>query len=307
MAIRDYLAPRPRIASALAGVTRRVGARGLAAKLQRLSTELVVVDIPRSDATIRMLTRGGRDQIAAHLQSDGWTGFEHPMPSVFAACVAAFAGNTLDVGANTGFYSVVATAVSASTKVIAFEPFPPVAFDLQSTLRLNRCTARVTVEPFAVSDAIGEATLFIPLQDHGLIETSASLSGDFKSEFSEAISVPVTTIDAYDAAHPSGPVSVIKIDVESLEAKVFAGGAAVVARDRPIVFFEVLPQGDVETIESFRATHDYVDMRLRETEVVIGDAVCFDQAAWNHALVPAEKTDAVRAILKPIGLSVQSA
>ena len=266
-----------------------VRATSIAAKLRQLGAELVTVVIPETatggaQAVIRMLNHGGRDQIAMHLQTGGWNGFEFPMPSLFAACVDAFPGTTLDVGANTGFYAVVAAAVNPSTTIIAFEPFPPVARDLRSTLELNDCASRVTVEGVAVSDHIGDAQLFIPLQDHGLIETSATLSGDFKESYSESLSVAVTTLDAYDESHAFAPVSVIKVDVESFEAQVLYGATQIVRRDRPIIFCEVLPQGDASRVDAFRVDHDYVDVRLHATDAVIGETVRFDDLGWNHAL-----------------------
>lgn len=57
-----------------------------------------------------MHTLEGRDQVARALWSGGWDGFEPPLPSVVAATLRRWPGMFLDVGANSGLYSLIAIA-----------------------------------------------------------------------------------------------------------------------------------------------------------------------------------------------------
>jgi FkbM family methyltransferase len=288
---RDSLATRPYVARLASRVASAIGAKDVAAKLHQLSEDLVTVQVPAqvvggTSLSVKLPGRVGRDQIATALRESGWHGFEPPMPTVFAACASAFPGVVYDIGANTGFYSAVAAVANRANSVIAFEPFPPVLDSLASTLRVNRCSSRVRIEPLAVGDEIGEATLYVPLQDHGLVETSATLSASFKESYSEALPVRVVTLDVYDEAQHPGRSTVLKIDVESLESQVLAGARNVLKTHRPLVFCEVLPHGDARMIDRIRREVRYIDVRLHSSAAVVGEDVSFDPEGWNHLLVP---------------------
>ena len=266
------------------------------------------VDVPSAlvdgrRVTVKLPGRIGRDQIATALRDGGWGGFEPPLPSVLAACAATHPGVVYDVGANTGFYSVVAASVNEGNHVFAFEPFPDVFSFLTTTLKLNGLDDRVHAQPVALGAGVGRAPLYVPVQDHGLVETSSTLSRNFKPEHSQVIDVPVSTVDAF-ASERGHRVSVMKIDVESCEADVLRGGAAVLARDRPLVFCEVLPDGDAVAIDKMRQDADYVDIRLHPTLAEVGGPVAFDAAGWNHLLAPKEMIDQVTALLVRCGLEV---
>ena len=109
----------------------------------------------------------------------------------------------------------------------------------------------------------GEDVLYVPDPGHGLVGTSCSLNRDFKEHVVDELPVRVVTLDAHREAHGRPVVSVLKIDVESLEHRVLAGAEDTLADDRPIVFLEVLPSGDPAAIELIRRRHRYVAVRLR--------------------------------------------
>ena len=115
-------------------------------------------------ASFRMYTRAGADQIARDLsRSTAGTASSAPLPDVFAACVRASEGLVIDVGANTGFYSLVAVSASGTAEVHAFEPYPAALVCLAREPGLNRSLAeRVTVFPQAVSDEAGAGVLHVP-------------------------------------------------------------------------------------------------------------------------------------------------
>jgi FkbM family methyltransferase len=306
--VRDVLATAPRSARTLAKVAGVAGAATAAAKLRQLSTDLVVAEIP-PEATggrkvvVKLPGRIGRDQIATALRS-GWAAFEPPMPTVFAACAHAFPGVVYDIGANTGLYSVIAAQVNKWNQVFAFEPFPPVREHLESTIRTNHCGSRVKVESLAVASANGTLPLYVPLQDHGLVETSSSLSAHFKDEYSEVIDVTVVTVDFFTQERHPGRVTLMKIDVESLEAEVLKGAHNILKTHRPIVFCEVLPQADVKALDTIRRRTNYVDVQLHPTHAVIGGEVAFAPESWNHMLVPFAKLATVGDLLRGCGLTL---
>ena len=155
---------------------------------EKLSVPPDVVSIDHSPAghlinpPIRMHSCGGRDQIPGLIYYRGWRGFEHPFPRLLeAALISAPDGLFFDVGANTGLYSLLSKSVCPKRAVHAFEPFPPTLEILKRNIALNSHASDIHVSDAATSDETGTAELFVPVQEHGLVETSASLSSTFKT------------------------------------------------------------------------------------------------------------------------------
>ena len=91
---------------------------------------------------------GGRDQVLEQALRDGWEAFEAPLPRIFLKTVARTCGLVVDVGANTGFYSLIAGR--CGSRVLAFEPVPTVREILIRNVAANRLEDVVTVSPSAV-------------------------------------------------------------------------------------------------------------------------------------------------------------
>src|SRR5262249_25733232 len=89
----------------------------------------------------RMLSHGGRDQIATGLWRYGWWGFEWPLPDLFSLLLVHDPRTNIDiidVGANTGFYSLLAVHLRSDVTAHAFEPLPEVRGLLSMNICLNR-------------------------------------------------------------------------------------------------------------------------------------------------------------------------
>lgn len=242
--------------------------------------------------TLRMLECSGRDMVARCAAATGWQSFEPPMPEVFYRECRACAGLVLDVGANSGFYALLAAAARPDIRVVALEPDPHVKPILDRNIGLNRLGHRITALPIAASDRPGVAELFIPQQDHGLLETSSSLESSFKESHSAVLRVETDTIDALGRRlHPGLPdVTIIKIDVEGHEAAVLRGASETIRKHRPLLFVEVLPRADVEWLEAFLRDNSYLDLPLKRSgEQTLGTTVAHDPEAWNHLFMPAER------------------
>lgn len=304
LAVRTGQAPR------LAARRERAGASRLAGRVSLPAPSVVTVDLPRAargpTRRIRMGTLDGRDQVARALQREGWGGFEPPLPTVVATVVRRWPGTFLDVGANTGLYSLIATAAHDRARAIAFEPVPEIVGLLQDNLVLNPGGGRVTVDAVAIGDATGLATLHLPpAQPDGTIETSASLEADFKEVIDHVIEVPTSTLDDAWRRYDRPEVTMIKIDVEGSEARVLSGGGDLIAACRPIVSVEVLDRVDPTPLEVLREALGYVDVSLAPDEAHVHRAVQVVPGAANHLLVPSERIESVLGDLRQIqGLRV---
>jgi len=132
----------------------------------------------------------------------------------------------LDIGANIGYFSVLAgLTVAPAGRVIAFEPHPGAREVLQQAVAANRLGEIVEIVPAAVADRDGRVSLFLS-QDSVLSTTDPSRSparGEFT--FSESIEVPRITVDGWLAgrADLTPRIRMIKIDVEGTEVDVLRG------------------------------------------------------------------------------------
>jgi FkbM family methyltransferase len=232
----------------------------------------------------------GRDQVVEACVAGGWQAFERPMPEVFEACLRATEGVVVDIGANTGFYTLLAAATRPDRNLWSVEPDPEARTILERNLQLNKLGDRVRVFPEALSDRVGVASLYVPTKDHGCIETSSSLEPDFKQSHHGVLQVPVCTLDTLAARTNPPLIGLIKIDVEGHEAAVLAGAGGTVAAHQPWIFIEVLPAADLPGLNGFLRDHGYVDLALRpEGPGRPGATIEFHMDAWNHLLLPARQ------------------
>lgn len=151
----------------------------------------------------------------------------------------------VDIGANRGQSIDAIRLYFSRTPIVAFEPNPVLygrlaaRFSGQSTIRLVNA---------GLSDAVGQFNLFIPVYNGWMFDGLASfdrasaeswLNRDTIMLFDrnklrvDEVSCKVDVLDDYQL-NPG----FIKIDVQGLEHKVVLGGAATIARCRPVLLIE---------------------------------------------------------------------
>lgn len=246
------------------------------------------VDVQFAGRSFKLDRAQGTDQVARDIAIGS---YEAPLPMLMMATLVRTEGVFIDVGANTGVYSVMAAKFSPEKAIIAFEPLPAVLEVLRKNISLNGLEKSISVKEIALSDRPGTATLHIPDPSHGLLETSASLEADFKTHSAtsgaQTIEVDIATLDSLEL---QGPISVIKVDIEGHEHAFLEGAKNTLMRERPMVFFEVLHSAQRNQIRKIARELSYVDFRLRpDLAIHDGGEIMFDPAAWNHALVPSER------------------
>jgi FkbM family methyltransferase len=246
--------------------------------------------------------QGQMDQGSAIVWLRGWKGFEPPLPEMFAAC-ARDAQVVFDIGANAGFYSLVATTVSGLSRIHAFEPFPLAQERMEANLRLNGVLERVRICRKALSNESGVAKLFVPAKAHTLLETSCSLNADFRAEHSQVLEVPVITLDEYVRQEHVQRVDLIKLDVESQEHRVLEGAQETLRTLRPITFLEVLKAANHAALEAVRQRLEYRSIQMKPNQLAVMGSVEFNEQAKNQILCPAEKVDEVARKARELGIN----
>lgn len=228
-----------------------------------------------------------------------WWEWEDPLPVVFAGLRDLFPGAFYDVGANTGFYSVLMARLDPDRVVRAFEPLAGIAQACAGNLALAGVAGRVSIEPVALSDSDGQAEIYLPPAEGELIETKASLEPSFLSEVADRTIIDCVTLDHVNERSDGEQLGMMKVDVEGAEARVVAGGQHTITRDRPLISVELLDRGPLEAIGAFLRHNSYTAVVLRPGVAVevVGTEGVADPTGWNQLLVPAEMLPPVMARL----------
>jgi FkbM family methyltransferase len=162
------------------------------------------------------------------------SGEYEPATSVLFRRLLRPGDTVLDIGANAGYYSLLAARlVGAAGHVFAFEPLPRTRQLLQSNTRLNHFR-NVTIREEALSDENGFATFFQAPDDH---------TG--KSSLLPVTSYATTRRVAtarLDDLLPAQSVTLVKIDVEGVECRVLDGMTKCLSRCRPDLIVEVVEE-----------------------------------------------------------------
>jgi FkbM family methyltransferase len=300
-------ASRAGVGAVLVVSLRAIGTVHLSRRVARLNgmpaPDMAVDRLPSrlfTEPSLSMTTAAGRDQVALSLWASGWKAFERPLPEFFSASITD--GDTvLDIGANTGLYSLLACSVGRDVEVYAFEPLP-MAADLLAE-NLSRCPRheRIHIVREAIDEVSGQSQFYIPVDDHGYIETSASLASDFRAQHSEIFKVRRTTIDDFVKIQGVRKVDVIKIDIEGVEERALTGGSRVLLEFRPIVFLEILDTAKYDKIEEMRRHAGYVSVQLPEEGPRCVPGVVPNALSRNQVLWPAERLGRLREVSARLG------
>jgi FkbM family methyltransferase len=189
-----------------------------------------------------------------------------------------------DVGANLGFFSLLAAHVSGlgEGRVYAFEAAPDNAEAIRVNARLNSI-ANVSVLAVAVSDRAGRGRLQV-VDD----QSWSKLVEYGEHPFTErVIDVELVAIDDV-VGSGSGrlpPPTVVKIDVEGAELAVLAGMRETISRHRPAIICE-LHDTHVEFVE-LMGSCGYRVINLEGT-IPVGEAGASAHALALPALDPGD-------------------
>lgn len=126
----------------------------------------------------------------------------------------------IDIGANTGIYSLVAKAVNPSSKVYSFEPHPFFLAMFEKNVTLNNYDIHTYGKAISNSDGIVE------IDDY---------SGN-----SPVLKTEALTLDTFIKQNSIRKIDLIKIDVELHEPQVLDGFSTYLREFKPTILIEIL-------------------------------------------------------------------
>jgi FkbM family methyltransferase len=168
-----------------------------------------------------------------------------------------------DVGANVGYYSLLAAVLSGvEGKVYAFEPLPRNIDYLRKHAAINHFI-NIEIIQAAVSDHSGEA----------FFDLGASTAMGHLAAAGE-IKVKMTSLDELLASGQILPPDFIKIDVEGAEYEVLKGAKELLIKHRPVLFLDThqrtAHQNTIAFLEELGYTFTILDGKpLPETKELI--------------------------------------
>lgn len=166
----------------------------------------------------------------------------------------------VDIGANVGNHTLYVSQFCDVSKVVPFECNPEALEVLRMTLGVNDCR---NVDTRYIGLALGA------IPGAARIKSSAenNLGG---TQIEYGLDGEIQVVNG-DSLLLDEPVGVVKIDVELTEFEVLTGLAQTVARWRPSIMVEVVPEKHPQ-LEEWAEEHDYrIEMK-----------------GWDNLLIPSE-------------------
>ena len=144
----------------------------------------------------------------------------------------------IDIGANTGLYSLLANLANPSAQVFAFEPIKRNVEKLEVNCALNHFQ-NISIMEAAISNEDGKTSIYQPETD---VSTTSTLNKDVARErHVEANETVVETIrlDTFIKNNSLNKVDLVKIDVEGYEVPVFEGMGEILKTMKPTILAEI--------------------------------------------------------------------
>lgn len=206
-----------------------------------------------------------------------WEGYENfEYTSIFLKLIKKVQG-FYDVGANIGYYSLLAAMENPSIKVTSFEPATgPLKF-LRDNIAINGIK-NIKVEPIALSKAEGTICFNevksrkYPYLKYNLAGTGSESMLN-KGESFDMNRVPSTTIEKY-FEYNLGPLQLVKMDTEGTEHIILAAAEKILSEVRPIFICETLYKTNENELEIIFKKHGYhfynhYPNGLRKTDTIV--------------------------------------
>ncbi len=149
--------------------------------------------------------------------------------------IAAKSKLILDIGANFGYYSILAADINPTSRIYSFEPAPETFARLKVNIELNKFS-NIQLVNKGVSDTEGNFTLYLSKTDNSGM-TSLRIPENYSGE---SVSVDVVSCDRFIKNQSLSGVDLVKIDVEGNEFNVLKGMEDIIKNDQPVIFIELM-------------------------------------------------------------------
>jgi FkbM family methyltransferase len=164
--------------------------------------------------------------------------------------LAKDANTIMDIGSNTGVYSMVANAVSPSAKIMAFEPVERIAKKFKRNVALNKAENAINLYPLALSNENGTAIIYDSMHEHVY---SVTVGQDHSAENvqTKEVEISIERLDTFIERNQISKIDLMKIDVETHEPEVLEGMGKYLQSFQPDILIEVITDEIGQQVEKF--------------------------------------------------------
>jgi FkbM family methyltransferase len=202
----------------------------------------------------------------------------------------------LDIGANTGLYSVTAAVSNRAAIIIAVEPYATNTERLTLNVNLNRLTNIEILQKGVGSD---NSNILFSVPVNNQICDVLSADHEFTSSFYKGmvnfkqINIPQITIDSLVEEKNLKQIDLIKIDVENYELEVFKGAKNTLKNYDPIIFCEIfVNQNKINFFQEFLQPLGYNCYLILKEGIVRSERLIHNPDCRNY-LFSKKKSDEV--------------
>ncbi|MCD4696322.1 MAG: FkbM family methyltransferase [Bacteroidales bacterium] len=230
----------------------------------------------------------------------GIRGFEFDSVSIFLDIIKK-SNVFFDIGANLGYYTLLAKAVNPDVKVYAFEPFPDAIKALENNIIKNKFE-NIKIVKTALADKMGEDILYYRINDdfpEGLQLAGNNSMVDFKDNRDQKAVIKTQTFDFFVEQNNITSLDFIKIDTETTEHLILSNGKKSLQKFRPLILCEVLPGNNEKQLEELFISLEYVFCRVCKSGVTLLQKLqLLGKEENDFFFVPKEKIEVIKPYIR---------
>ena len=179
--------------------------------------------------------------------------YEGPVQDAVSSLIKP-GGVFFDVGANIGFFSILAARIVGPTGgILAFEPVPQNAALIERNARLNNFN-NIRVFKLALTSKTGKEELLLARYAGGAALKTAGIPPDHSGN----LIVETSTLDDFVESRKVPPPDIVKIDVEGAELNVLHGMVETLRNCGPKLIIEVDDATLGKCEEKLRACQEFL-------------------------------------------------
>ncbi len=204
-----------------------------------------------------------------------------------------------DIGANIGYYSLVAAKLNPDMKIVSFEPAHGPLHFLRKNVEINKFS-NITVAPLALSHKKGTIDFYeVQNPKYQFIEYNLAGEGNTGSKTTQRNfkknTVNTTTLDEFALQNEDNNIDLMKIDTEGTEHLILDKGRNVLENMRPVIICETLFNMIEKELEATMKDYGYrffnhTPEGLKEVKTIIRTT---DDGVRNCFFVPDSKVDLI--------------
>lgn len=195
----------------------------------------------------------------------------------------------LDIGANTGAYSLIAKSVNPDAKIIAFEPLPKAIQYFKKNCELNDFA--IVLYEKALSNFEGEAVVHLEGSEDFAYAVAVNKKLQVPEIKTRELSIQTTTLRRVVEEQGLNTIDLIKIDVEGHEPEVLETIKDYLELWAPVILIEILTDDVARRIEEIVSHVGYQYFNIDESGRVERVDHLSKSFSFNFLLCPAGLVD----------------